>query len=146
MSTPTRRRDRRWPGGITAALDCAREGAEVTLLEARGRLGGAAYSFERDELSVDNGQHVFLRCCTAYRDLVEELGAGRAGDVAAAAGGSRCWRPEAGAAGCGARSFPLRCIWLPRSCVTRTWGMRERIALAWAMQQLRSVDVDDPRQ
>ena len=36
--------------GITAALDCARGGAEVTLLEARGRLGGAAYSFERDGL------------------------------------------------------------------------------------------------
>ena len=60
--------------GITAALDCAREGAEVTLLEARGRLGGAAYSFARGELVVDNGQHVFLRCCTAYRGLLARLG------------------------------------------------------------------------
>jgi hydroxysqualene dehydroxylase len=59
--------------GITAALDCARDGAAVTLLEARGRLGGAAYSFERDGLRADNGQHVFLRCCTAYRGLLEDL-------------------------------------------------------------------------
>lgn len=60
--------------GITAALDCAESGAQVTLLEVRPRLGGAAYSFERDSLLIDNGQHVFLRCCTAYRDLLKRLG------------------------------------------------------------------------
>jgi squalene-associated FAD-dependent desaturase len=60
--------------GITAALDCAQAGARVTLLEVRPRLGGAAYSFERDGLVLDNGQHVFLRCCTAYRALLERLG------------------------------------------------------------------------
>lgn len=60
--------------GITAALDCAEAGAQVTLLEVRPRLGGAAYSFERDGLLLDNGQHVFLRCCTAYRALLERLG------------------------------------------------------------------------
>jgi uncharacterized protein with NAD-binding domain and iron-sulfur cluster len=60
--------------GITAALDCAEAGAQVTLLEVRPRLGGAAYSFERDGLWLDNGQHVFLRCCTAYRGLLERLG------------------------------------------------------------------------
>ena len=60
--------------GITAALDCAAAGAEVTLLEVRRRLGGAAYSFERDGLEMDNGQHVFLRCCTAYRALLRRLG------------------------------------------------------------------------
>ena len=60
--------------GITAALDCADAGASVTLLEVRRRLGGAAYSFERDGLLMDNGQHVFLRCCTAYRGLLARLG------------------------------------------------------------------------
>jgi len=60
--------------GITAALDCAAAGAKVTLLEVRPRLGGAAYSFERDELRLDNGQHVFLRCCTAYIGLLDRLG------------------------------------------------------------------------
>ncbi|HET9093583.1 MAG TPA: hydroxysqualene dehydroxylase HpnE [Solirubrobacteraceae bacterium] len=62
--------------GITAALDLAAAGREVTLLESRGRLGGQAYSFERDGIRADNGQHVFLRCCTAYRGLVERIGAG----------------------------------------------------------------------
>ncbi len=60
--------------GIAAALELADAGAGVTLLEVRPRLGGAAYSFERDGLRLDNGQHVFLRCCTAYRALLERLG------------------------------------------------------------------------
>ena len=60
--------------GIAAALDCAAAGASVTLVEVRPRLGGAAYSIERDGLWFDNGQHVFLRCCTAYRALLERLG------------------------------------------------------------------------
>jgi squalene-associated FAD-dependent desaturase len=60
--------------GITAALDLAEQGARVTLLEVRPRLGGAAYSFERDGFQLDNGQHVFLRCCTAYRALLERIG------------------------------------------------------------------------
>jgi hydroxysqualene dehydroxylase len=63
--------------GIAAALDCAQAGARVMLLEVRRRLGGAAYSFERDGLQVDNGQHVFLRCCTAYRGLLRRLGSER---------------------------------------------------------------------
>jgi hydroxysqualene dehydroxylase len=60
--------------GITAALDLAEGGALVTLLEVRTRLGGAAYSFEREGLEIDNGQHVFLRCCTDYRALLRRLG------------------------------------------------------------------------
>jgi squalene-associated FAD-dependent desaturase len=60
--------------GITAALRCADAGRRVTLLEARPYLGGLTYSFRRGELDVDNGQHVFLRCCTAYRSLLERLG------------------------------------------------------------------------
>jgi squalene-associated FAD-dependent desaturase len=60
--------------GITAALDCAAAGASVTLVEVRRRLGGAAYSFQREGLQMDNGQHVFLRCCGAYRALLGRLG------------------------------------------------------------------------
>jgi squalene-associated FAD-dependent desaturase len=60
--------------GITAALDCADAGAQVTLVEVRPRLGGAAYSFDRDGLRLDNGQHVFLRCCTDYMALLDRLG------------------------------------------------------------------------
>jgi squalene-associated FAD-dependent desaturase len=46
----------------------------VTLLEERSRLGGATFSIERDGLWIDNGQHVFLRCCTEYRRLLARLG------------------------------------------------------------------------
>ena len=62
--------------GISAALALADAGLRVTLLEARGRLGGATYSFQRDGLWLDNGQHVFLRCCTAYRAFIERIGSG----------------------------------------------------------------------
>jgi uncharacterized protein with NAD-binding domain and iron-sulfur cluster len=60
--------------GITAAVALAQAGAEVTLLEAKPRLGGATMSFTRDGLAIDTGQHVFLRCCTAYRGLLDRLG------------------------------------------------------------------------
>ena len=60
--------------GITAALDLAAAGREVELLESRPWLGGLASSFRRGELTVDTGQHVFLRCCTAYRGLLDRLG------------------------------------------------------------------------
>jgi squalene-associated FAD-dependent desaturase len=60
--------------GITAAIALAEAGAAVTLLEARPRLGGATCSFSRDGLTVDTGQHIFLGCCTAYRDLLGRLG------------------------------------------------------------------------
>jgi len=60
--------------GISAALDCASADVSVSLVEVRPRLGGAVYSFERDGLWLDNGQHVFLRCCDAYRHLLARLG------------------------------------------------------------------------
>ena len=60
--------------GITAATALAQAGHQVTLLEAKPRLGGATTSFTRDGLVIDTGQHVFLRCCTAYRGLLDRLG------------------------------------------------------------------------
>jgi len=60
--------------GIAAAIALAEGGADVTLLEARPRLGGATCSFSRDGLIVDTGQHVFLGCCSAYRGLLAKLG------------------------------------------------------------------------
>ncbi|WP_049573345.1 hydroxysqualene dehydroxylase HpnE [Streptomyces sp. SBT349] len=65
--------------GVTAALALADRGARVTLVEARPRLGGLAFSFHRDSpvggLTVDNGQHVYLRCCAAYRGFLRRVGA-----------------------------------------------------------------------
>ncbi|MFI1395627.1 hydroxysqualene dehydroxylase HpnE [Streptomyces sp. NPDC020681] len=59
--------------GITAALQLADAGMDVTLVEGRPRLGGLAFSFRRGDLTVDNGQHVYLRCCTAYRWFLERV-------------------------------------------------------------------------
>ncbi len=59
--------------GISAALELAEAGLAVTLVEARPWLGGATCSFARRGLTIDNGQHAFLRCFTAYRDLLARL-------------------------------------------------------------------------
>ena len=61
--------------GIRAAIGLRDAGADVTLVEARPRLGGAASSFTRGDMTIDNGQHVFLRCCNSYQDLLKRLGA-----------------------------------------------------------------------
>ncbi|MFB6818517.1 hydroxysqualene dehydroxylase HpnE [Streptomyces sp. NPDC056347] len=63
--------------GITSALRLADAGLGVTLLEGRPRLGGLAFSFRRGELTVDNGQHVYLRCCTAYRWFLDRVDGAR---------------------------------------------------------------------
>ncbi|MFF8382706.1 hydroxysqualene dehydroxylase HpnE [Streptomyces kanasensis] len=60
--------------GVTAALRLADAGVRVTLLEGRPRLGGLAFSFRRGDLTVDNGQHVYLRCCSAYRWFLDRVG------------------------------------------------------------------------
>ncbi|HEY2077592.1 MAG TPA: hydroxysqualene dehydroxylase HpnE [Streptosporangiaceae bacterium] len=60
--------------GITAAIGLRDAGVAVTLLESRPRLGGAASSYARAGMMIDNGQHVFLRCCSSYQDLLARLG------------------------------------------------------------------------
>ncbi|MGO8723788.1 MAG: hydroxysqualene dehydroxylase HpnE [Acidimicrobiales bacterium] len=61
--------------GMAAALCAADGGAEVVLFERRPVLGGLTSSIRRNGLSFDNGQHVFLRCCSAYRGFVDRIGA-----------------------------------------------------------------------
>ncbi len=63
--------------GLSAAIACADAGASVTLYEARSRLGGATFSFERNGLELDNGQHVALRCCAAYLGFLRRIGTER---------------------------------------------------------------------
>jgi squalene-associated FAD-dependent desaturase len=61
--------------GLAAALAAGDAGAEVVLFERRGTLGGLTTSIQRNGLSFDNGQHVFLRCCSAYREFIDRIGA-----------------------------------------------------------------------
>jgi hydroxysqualene dehydroxylase len=60
--------------GMSAALTAADAWADVTLLESRHRLGGLTWSFSRNGLTFDNGQHVFLRCCSEYRQFLSRIG------------------------------------------------------------------------
>lgn len=63
--------------GLAAACEASLLGADVVLVERRPFLGGKAYSFVDEDTGteVDNGQHVFLGCCTAYIALLELIGA-----------------------------------------------------------------------
>lgn len=62
--------------GLSAARSLLEHGYDVTLVEKRPFLGGRAYSFydPQAEGEVDNGQHVFLGCCTYYLDFLRALG------------------------------------------------------------------------
>jgi len=63
--------------GISAACSLLDRGYRVTLFEKRPFLGGRAFSFHDPQLNceVDNGQHVFMGCCTYYIELLRTLGA-----------------------------------------------------------------------
>ncbi len=62
--------------GIAAAVQLARQGVAVTLVETRKRLGGRATSFTDPSTGqlLDNCQHVLLGCCTNLIDLYAKLG------------------------------------------------------------------------
>src|SRR5699024_7333495 len=60
--------------GLSAACELATRGLPVTVLEGRSRFGGATFSFTREGMRVDNGQHVLLRCYDHYRAFVERIG------------------------------------------------------------------------
>ena len=67
--------------GISSACYLLEKGCRVTLVEKRPFLGGRTFSFSHHpwgeqgpSFQVDNGQHVFLGCCTFYIDLLRKLG------------------------------------------------------------------------
>jgi hydroxysqualene dehydroxylase len=134
--------------GIAAALDCAAAGAAVTLLESRGRLGGQVYSFERDGYPADNGQHVFLRCCTEYRGLVDRIGAGSMVtlqerlDIAVLSPGGGGGRARRGRLNRTGLPAPLHlAVALLRYPFLSARG---KLSAAMTMRALARVDVDDP--
>ncbi|MGQ9572913.1 MAG: hydroxysqualene dehydroxylase HpnE [Dehalococcoidia bacterium] len=62
--------------GLAAACELADHGCKVVLVERRSSLGGRASSFSdpQGRGEVDNGQHVFLECCTHYIRFLQKLG------------------------------------------------------------------------
>ncbi|MEU8789461.1 hydroxysqualene dehydroxylase HpnE [Streptomyces sp. NPDC048643] len=133
--------------GITAALALADAGVRVTLLEGRPRLGGLAFSFQRGDLTVDNGQHVYLRCCTAYRWFLDRIDAASLAPLqdrldvpvldAEAAPGRRLGR-----IGRDALPVPLH---LARSLATYPHlSLAERAKVGRAALALKGLDLTDP--
>ena len=65
--------------GLAAALAVGSAGHSVTVFEARPFLGGRATSYpvnaaDEDSPTIDNCQHVLLRCCTNLIDFYKRLG------------------------------------------------------------------------
>src|SRR5438105_13875335 len=62
--------------GLAASCELVDRGHAVTLLERRPWAGGKTYSFVDRESgeAVDNGQHIAMRCTTAYIAFLEKLG------------------------------------------------------------------------
>lgn len=56
--------------GLAAAMELCAHGADVTLIEAAGQLGGRARAVERNGLRFDNGQHLLIG---AYRETLRLL-------------------------------------------------------------------------
>ena len=129
--------------GIAAALDAADGGATVTLLERRGKLGGLTWSFKRKGRWFDNGQHVFLRCCTSYRSFLDRIGAGamvhlqdRLEVPVLAPGAKRAVISRS--------SLPAPLHLLGSLARYRHLSVSDRVRLARPAWALRRLDLDDP--
>jgi squalene-associated FAD-dependent desaturase len=129
--------------GLAAACRLVDAGLRVTLLEARARLGGATFSFQRDGLVVDNGQHVLLRCYTEYLGMMDRLGV--AGQIRIQ---HRFHVPVLGADG---RRGALRRNGLPAPLHLgpallgyRMLSLTDRLRVVRAAQALRRLDPADP--
>jgi hydroxysqualene dehydroxylase len=129
--------------GIGAALAAADAGADVVLVERRSSLGGLTSSIVRNGLSFDNGQHVFLRCCTAYIAFLERIGAAdgvhlqpRLDLPVLAPGGKRSRISRT--------SLPAPLHLFPSLARYRHLDIGDRARLARAALALRRLDPDDP--
>ncbi|WP_448808167.1 protoporphyrinogen oxidase [Agromyces bauzanensis] len=60
--------------GLVAALECARVGLQVTVIERRDGLGGCVGRIELDGLSLDSGAESFATRGGAVAELLESLG------------------------------------------------------------------------
>ncbi len=60
--------------GLATALALGSAGYPVTVYEARPFLGGRATSYEVNDVTIDNCQHILLRCCTNLIDFYRRLG------------------------------------------------------------------------
>jgi zeta-carotene desaturase len=60
--------------GLASAASLASAGHSVRLFESRPFLGGRATSYEAGGETIDNCQHILLRCCVNLLDFYQRLG------------------------------------------------------------------------
>jgi squalene-associated FAD-dependent desaturase len=130
--------------GLAAAIECAQAGARVTLLEARPRLGGETFSFERNGLWLDNGQHVALRCCTEYLAFLERIGVRHLLPLQRALRVPVLREGEPPALLARSR-LPAPLHLAPALLRYRPLRLRERLSAVGAARALQRLDPDDPR-
>jgi squalene-associated FAD-dependent desaturase len=129
--------------GLAAALECADQGATVTLFESRSRLGGATFSVERHGYWLDNGQHVALRCCTAYRSFLRRLGVDHLLELQPRLR-IPVLAPEGPPATLERNSLPAPFHLTSTLLRYGHLSLRERLMASRAALALRSLDPDDP--
>jgi len=63
--------------GLAAAVRCTTLGLNVRLYEKRAYLGGRAFSFvdRETDVEIDNGQHIYLGACSAFREYLKDIDA-----------------------------------------------------------------------
>src|SRR5271170_3581263 len=60
--------------GLSAAAALGGAGHSVRVFESRPFLGGRATSYEAGSETIDNCQHILLRCCVNLVDFYKRLG------------------------------------------------------------------------
>src|SRR5271170_1654185 len=66
--------------GLSAAAALGGAGHSVRVFESRPFLGGRATSYEAGSETIDNCQHILLKCCVNLMDFYRRLGV--SGDIA----------------------------------------------------------------
>jgi len=121
--------------GLSAAAALGGTGHAVKLFEARPFLGGRATSYEAGDETIDNCQHILLRCCVNLIDFYERLGVG----------GSIRWYPEYVFIEPGGRRSVMRAGMLPAPAhftesfaTLKFLNFSEKIAVARGLLAIRS--------
>ena len=130
--------------GVSAALVAGRRRSRGHAARAAAAARRLTWSFQRNGLSFDNGQHVFLRCCTAYLRFLDRIGARDAVYLQ-----PRLDIPVLSPDGTRASITPRlacgpRCIWPRRWPATGISRWATGLRLAWPALALSRLNPEDP--